>query len=550
MNCDASRTDPIDAVRDVRVHVVPQGREITVRRNTMLLDALRASHFEVAASCGGRGECGHCRVRFVSEPPLPTESDRRTFSSGELEAGWRLACRHRLVDSAEVWVGFPSFSPSDTKLVLDGLSRFRTSSPSRETPAEYGVVLDLGTTTLVGHLIDLTGCEVACSLNLLNSQIPYGADVVARIAHARTPEGHRHLVATLRQDVRVLVSSLLDASGVEPQALVSGWIAGNPTMLHFFTGADPSPLGRAPFAPRFKGGLSIPAADLGVDAAAGTVFSTAPIVSGFVGSDAVCAAGATGLGRTDQTVLVLDIGTNAEILLAHAGRLYATSAAAGPAFEGVGISCGLPARAGAVHAIKRNNGLQLETIGAAAAAGFCGTGLIDLVAILLENGLITPSGKLVSDRKTEATLAVEMQEDRVVLRNSGLYLTQKDIRVLQLAVGAMRVGMRQLLATAGIRPADVQSVIVTGTFGFSLSPNSMCSLGLIEPAWRTLVATRPNAAGEGAAHCLISSEARCTSQEIASRMRFVALETSPGFQDCFVAALRFPDPISGDCRNP
>ena len=545
MNRDASK-DPTNVAGDVRVRVVPQEREITVRRNALLLDALRAGHLDVVASCGGRGACGHCRVRFLSEPPVPTQSDRRALSEEELEAGWRLACQHRLSDSVEVWVGFPSTSAADTKLKLGGPGRSRPMAPGCGTSAGYGVALDLGTTTLVGHLIDLTSHDVVSSLNLLNSQIPYGADVVARIAHASTPEGQRHLVATLQQDVRVLVSSLLDASGVKSQALTSGWIAGNPTMLHFLTGADPSSLGRAPFAPRFRGGLSIPAADLGVDAAPGTVFSTAPIVSGFVGSDAVCAAVFAGLGHTAKTVLMIDIGTNAEILLAHAGRLYATSAAAGPAFEGVGISCGVPARAGAVFAVKPARGLQLETIGETEPAGFCGTGLIDLVAVLLESGLIAPSGKLVSDPDAEAALAVEVQGDRVALRNTDLSLTQKDVRVLQLAVGAMRVAIHQLMSAAGITSSDVKSVIVTGTFGFSLSPGSMCALGLIDPGWQDLVTTSPNAAGEGAVQCLLSKEARGNVQEIAARIRFVELETSEAFQDRFVAALRFPDPLLGE----
>jgi uncharacterized 2Fe-2S/4Fe-4S cluster protein (DUF4445 family) len=408
----------------------------------------------------------------------------------------------------------------------------------------YGIALDVGTTTVAGYLVDLRTQAVAAARAVVNSQSSYGADVMTRIRHASVAAGRRALHECTKADVRHLVEELCGEVGAPPARVLLGWVVGNPAMMHLAFDLDPASLGHAPFAPRVRGGLSIPATRLGLAIAEGAMLATAPSIGGFVGADAVAACVAAEVTESAQTSLLLDLGTNAEMALCHRGRILACSAAAGPAFEAVGVSCGVPAQRGAICSILGGDPVDWRTIDDAPAVGLCGTGLIDLVALLLQADLLRPDGRLCPDPVSpEPMRGLTVTEQGAYLTSTSVPvgLTQQDIRTLQLAAAALRAALTSLLAEAGLNLDEVERVVITGSFGASLRVESLITLGVLPAAWERRTELWPNAAGEGAVLCLLDEACIQRAERIASRAEHVELETLKGFRDRYLGALSFPD---------
>lgn len=585
----------------------PSGQPLNAHAEETVLQALQRQGVPILAACNGDGRCGQCRVRWLTPAPDPTGDDRVILLSSELSDGWRLACRHRLQGRAELWVPpiaegphegkaitatlhpvdiprvssveltFSSAKPSLLDLLgevdaLAGerwiwsetmkgtLSTFLPSlregeawsvhaiqnrvvhlSPSEVPP--YGVAVDIGTTTLAAYLVDLRSGQIVVSQGGTNSQFAHGADIMTRIAYARNESGTSRLTTLVRRDIHALIQTLLLSVRASWEPLIAVWIVGNPSMLHMVLGVDPSPLGIAPFRPRFIGGLSVPAHQVGLPVSKPVLLSTVPGIAGFVGSDAVAAAVSSELLHSRETTLLIDVGTNAEILLQHEGHLVACSAAAGPALEGVGLSCSMPAREGTIHAVSTDSRLRVETIGNVPPVGFCGSGLMDVVAFLLRHKLILPSGRIQSNPELEGLLGLEVTPEAIVFAvlGEGLRVTQKDLRQIQLATAAMRTGILCLLKIADVPLEDVSRVVITGSFGFALQHDSLMTLGLLNPAWRDRVEMRENAAGEGAVLCLLDEARALEAQEISWKTRHVSLETLPEFAKTFIDCLGWPE---------
>jgi uncharacterized 2Fe-2S/4Fe-4S cluster protein (DUF4445 family) len=429
--------------------------------------------------------------------------------------------------------------------------------PGDTSERRFGIAFDLGTTTVVATLLDLsTGTPVAVE-SMLNKQQPFGADVITRIsAVMMDPDALGRLSGLAQQTLAELAGSVCEQGGVEPGEVYEVAIAGNATMTHLVLGIDPEPLGVAPFIMSARLLPEVLAADLGLSVHPRARAMMFPSFGAYVGGDITAGLLASGMDRDRRTRLFIDIGTNCEIVLGNAEWLLATAAPAGPAFEGAAIRCGMRASGGAIEAVTMTpDGLDLTVIGDAAPAGLCGSGLVDAVTGLVEVGLLDSSGRLVP-AGAAASLApglahrlTKLGEERVfVLHWQGetgdvahsVYLSQRDVRELQFAKAAIATGWHILMEEAGLAPGDIQQVLLAGSFGSYLSPASAIRLGLVPRLPVLRVVSAGNVAGEGAKMALLSLRERAGGLALLEEVRYVELSDRADFNDRFVDQLPFP----------
>ncbi len=420
----------------------------------------------------------------------------------------------------------------------------------------YGMAFDIGTTTVVGYLRDLNTGELVEVAASVNPQTAFGADVIARIEHAsRTPQGLSELRRAIIQCLNRLIAEACGAAKISPQAVYDLTLAGNTTMLHLALGVPVDSIARAPYAPAVLQALEMPATDLWLKAHPRARVSLLPHVAAYVGADIVADLLSSNLMRRDRMTLLLDFGTNAEIVLGSRKRTVACAAAAGPCFEGGNISCGMRAARGAIYGVRLEDDLlKWDTIGDAAPAGLCGTGLIDLVALLCDHGVIDEAGKLLPPERAPhapADLRDRVEGEGRQLRfrlaaaeesavGTALYLTQRDIRELQAAKAAIAAGVRLLCERLGIDPNAISETLMAGAFGNSIRTESGIRLGLLPRGPHTRYRSIGNAAGVGAQMALLSGAARRRAERIAERVEYVELSSEKSFTDVFAEEMYFP----------
>jgi len=524
----------------VHYRVKAAGRVFLVPAGAPLARALNQNEPFVETPCGARGQCRKCLVRVLGEAPPPTPADLEQLTRAELEQGLRLSCQLRVDRDLEVAV-VPAAALDPRKASLGRLTgpvEVDPWAPLHPTGRSLGFALDVGTTGMAGALLDLrTGEELAVHA-VANPQAAYGADVMTRLAYAIQGEEQREeLTRVVREAARGLLDRLLSKAGARRDEVVAATLAGNTAMHHLFLGLPVGDLAVAPYTPATVDGqvFAIPGFPM---------LYALPVIAGFVGADAVAAALAAGMDEGDGTVLLVDVGTNGEVLLRHQGQLYACSAPAGPAFEGGEISRGMRAGPGAIEAVRFDGSDLAVTVipgrtaaAGTAARGICGSGLLDAVAALLEAGLLDRTGRL----RAEGPLAHRLAEvGQAVVLASGVELTQKDIRAFQLAKGAIRSGIEMLLRAAGIAAPDLDAVLLAGAFGNYLRRESAVATGLLPLVDPARIHPIGNAAAAGAKLALLSRTARARAESLARRARFVELATHPDFEEVFLEALNFP----------
>ncbi|MBI5344690.1 MAG: DUF4445 domain-containing protein [Deltaproteobacteria bacterium] len=323
--------------------------------------------------------------------------------------------------------------------------------------------------------------------------------------------------------------------------------AGNTVMEHILLGVSPAPLGRIPYKPAFKEGRHMMAADLGFHAGPDAPLYTFPIIGGFVGGDAVSVVLALSMHKKKNTSLAIDIGTNSEILLSSKGVIYATSAAAGPAFEGGGIESGMTAGHGAIRSVRiEADVVRLGVIGGVTPKGICGSGLVDAAASLIKAGVIEKSGRIKGGEEVSSNLSDRIKEgpggNGFLLfkgASTGITLSQTGIRALQTAKAAIKAGIETLIRRAGITPEDIEEVYVAGAFGISLDKESLATIGLLEKGWMDKVTFTGDAALDGAILAARSGEKRKEAGEIAESARYIPLSGSPDFERAFIKNMDF-----------
>ncbi len=428
------------------------------------------------------------------------------------------------------------------------------------TGNRYGIAFDLGTTTVVATLLDLsTGTPMAVS-SMLSKQQPFGADVISRISAVMLEPGNLDRLTELaHSSLSELVTEICDEAGVDRYDVYEVALAGNATMTHLALGIDPEPLGVAPFILSARLLPEILASDIGVQVhprARAVVF---PAFGAYVGGDITAGLLASGMNRDARVRLFIDIGTNCEIVLGSRDWLLATAAPAGPAFEGAAIRCGMRAADGAIEGVVldagTSGGVSLKIIGDCEPVGLCGSGLVDAVASLVAVGLLDRSGRFVPV-DVAAQIAPGLAGRLTMLGNErvfvlhwrgepgdvadSIFLTQRDVRELQFAKAAIASGWNVLLEEARLTAADVQQVLLAGSFGSYLSPASAIKLGLVPKIGVMRVVSAGNVAGEGAKMVLLSVRERAAALALLEEVRYVELSDRPDFNDSFVEQLQFP----------
>ena len=421
----------------------------------------------------------------------------------------------------------------------------------------HGIAFDIGTTTLVGTLIDLsTGVDLAVA-STINPQTSFGDDVVSRIRKCRDEEdGLAQLHDAVIEAVAALVEEVLGKANVDRRSVCEVVFAGNTTMQQILCGISPAALGEMPFVPAFREPLWLRPTDLGLNINPAGDVHVFPQIGGFVGGDTVAGIVATRLDRQSEPSLLVDVGTNGEIVLAHDGKLVATSVAAGPAFEGARITNGMRATSGAIEKVVLDGDVRLNVIGNAKPSGLCGTGLIDVTAELLHIGILDPTGRLLGPDELPADVPDAIRarvvpngdhHDFLLVDQAAtgtgepLYLYQKDIRELQLANGAIRAGISILLGMEGIDAGQLGSVLLAGAFGNFIRRRNARRIGMLPQIPSERIRFVGNAASFGAKRVLLSVEEKEYASRVMRETRHVDLSMDPGFQAEFGMAMLFPE---------
>lgn len=476
------------------VTFMPQGVKVEVEPGTSLLAAQIQAGLHPDAPCGGKGTCGKCRVHLDGQQVL--------------------ACQTPVSRPMTVWLS----PPAQAVVLTQGLA----CSTQPDGQYAYTAAFDIGTTTLVGYLLDgITGQELACA-SALNPQAQYGADVISRIQtvleQPQTP-----MRGCICQALGALTGELARQAGIDPAQIQCTAVVGNTAMHHLLLGIDPRPLVTPPYMPRQTDAQILPAQTL---LPVSGQIRVLPNIAGFVGADTVGCLTATRFDQRQELTLMIDIGTNGEMVLGDSRRRVACSTAAGPAFEGAKISQGMRGSPGAIdHVSVQDGGLVCHVIGEEQARGLCGSGLLDLVACLLDLGVIDESGCLEGKSYT--------------IPGTSVCLTQSDVREVQLAKAAIRAGIELMCSHLGTVPEQIQTVLLAGAFGNYLNPRSACRIGMIPPCLLERIQPIGNAAGAGARLCALSQAEFAYSQRLARQTEFLELASKPDFQDRFVDALEF-----------
>ena len=413
----------------------------------------------------------------------------------------------------------------------------------------FGVSFDVGTTTVVATLVDLRSGAAAAVASTINRQATFGADVIARMGHAMTgPEAIEELRAAVVATVNGLLDEVVGAAGISRAHLYEAVVVGNATMLHLLLGIDPRSIALSPFVATFLEAQDLRATDAGVAIHPEGRVVLFPSIGAYVGADIVGDVVATGLAREPEKRLLIDVGTNGEIVCGNQDRVVATAAPAGPAFEGGQILCGMRATEGAIEGVVLTNGeVELQVIGGTEIAprGLCGSGLIDTVAQLRLAGLLKAGGLFATDDELAGhPLAARVRSSgglRVFALTDDVVLTQLDVRELQSAKGAIATGIEVAMREIGYSAADLDEVLLAGSFGTYINPESARVLGLVPPVPVDRIKAVGNTASEGAKMALMSFREREMATELPGVIEYVELSGAADFNDMFIANLGFPE---------
>lgn len=429
--------------------------------------------------------------------------------------------------------------------------------PGDTSSWSYGLAVDIGTTTVVGAIVNLKTGAVEAVKSTLNSQASFGADVISRASHTMMePDGLAQLTERILSTINGLVQELSDTCGVRLDQMYEAVVVGNATMLHLLLGIHPEPISVAPFIPAISEAVTLPAATVGIKLHPQARLSTLPHMGAYVGADIVSGVLATGLARNKdgKQRLYIDVGTNGEIVLGSIQRALSTAAPAGPAFEGAQIQAGMRASDGAIEGVQITPaGVTLQIIGGnLRPIGICGSGLVDAVAELVKAGLVDISGKLLKPDDARAAGISEALISRLVTLDRGIrgfrlsdetdniILTQPDVRALQFAKGAIAAGVEVLLAEMDWTADDLDEVLLAGSFGSYINPASARAIGLVPWVPVERIVAVGNAAGEGAKISLLSFREREAANRLPEFIEYRELSGRTDFNDIFMNVLAFP----------
>ncbi len=582
-----------------KVKVINENRVIESRGLKTLLELLIENDVYIESPCGGKGSCGKCLVKINNEPvfklacqtqvdsdmtvevvstkpeeekilvdgtmmeleilPLITKElvnpEALTYKSEALDKAVNRSYKSPLNFS---YANYKELSEifnenfEELTLTLENKEDILNLEPGDTREKIYGIAIDIGTTTVAGYLWDLHKGEKICTSAMLNKQSPYGADVISRITYCLESEnGIEELQNKALETINFLIEDLCKKGDVDKDNIYHLNLVGNTTMSHLFWGFNPTTLGRSPYLPVTQKPVRAKAKEISIDINPKGEVVFMPSIAGFVGADTVGAALATQIDENKKELL-LDLGTNGEIVVTGNGKMIACSTAAGPAFEGAKISHGMQATSGAISRVTyENNNLLYTTIGNDFPKGICGSGLMDIMAILIRKGVIDKSGRIVSAENIEdQELAKRIKEKENVKSfviaspkegqdGKEVILTQKDVREVQLAKGAVAAGISALLSETEITYDELENVYLAGGFGNYVDVESIRTLGLFSEVKSENIIPVGNAAGSGCQMALVNKNIYEQAIDLVEKVDHLELASKPEFQTLFMEAMYF-----------
>jgi uncharacterized 2Fe-2S/4Fe-4S cluster protein (DUF4445 family) len=559
----------------------PDGKRVSIHAGATLLEAAGQAGIILDTICGGKGTCKKCVVNLR----------RKASPSGEPDSKAVLACQYHIESDVTVTIP-PASRFFEQKILTEGTGAKVQGRPDvwekyRDKGENiFGLAVDIGTTTVVVKLLNMKDGRCIATEAELNPQTQYGDDVISRIAYAQSDAKLADLTRAIVDCINKLISQLCKQAHANPEHIYEVCVVGNTTMNHIFLGFPVAQLGQAPYRAFSVEAHNRLPDDLKLSInPAGNIY-TVENIAGFVGSDITAAALAAGIDSADEMTLMVDIGTNGEIVLGTANKLYAASCAAGPALEGARISCGSRASEGAIEAVIANkNDIDLDVIGApasscrktgAGARSICGSGLIDAVAVLLQLDIIDKSGRFAEAEKLKGRLppailsritehdgqrAFVLAENRrstslkpvKITAKMAVLLTQEDIRQVQLAKAAIRTGIKLLqkkirlrvsdvaasAESLGVGDDDIRHIYLAGAFGNYIRAESALRIGLLPNVPTERIHFIGNAACSGAQMILLSRRLRTQAGELARKIEYVEIAHERQFADVFAESMAF-----------
>lgn len=494
--------------KEIKITIHPAGLELIVIAGTPMMDILH--EYGIEFPCGGKGKCGSCKIKILKGDIPVSEKHRSHLVSLGLSENFRLACMSAPYSNIEIEI------PQLETVILADNSTFEF-----EPLSGYGIAVDIGTTTLVAQLLDLASGRVLNVATARNPQGKYGADIISRIEYALQPDHAEILKQLIRQKIGEMIYSLLKGYPVSINKIV---LVGNTVMQHLFCGFDVKALSFYPFESPFIAAKHFLPSDLGWQLDGKTEIVFMPSIGSFVGSDILAGIFATRLHLSDSYQVLIDLGTNGEIVVGNKHRILCASTAAGPAFEGARITMGMTATTGAISSvINRKGKYNCHTIGNVTPTGICGSGIIDAVAIFLEKNLMNEFGDIQSG------------EPQLYLDHK-VFLNQKDIREVQLAKSAIHTGLEILYKQLEIKQEQIDNLYIAGGFGNFINLSNALKIGLLDLEEDKII-KMGNTALIGAKIFLFTKPEKI--DEVLKIIRHISLESDPEFQDLFIQNMMF-----------
>ncbi|MBE6014585.1 MAG: DUF4445 domain-containing protein [Lachnospiraceae bacterium] len=592
------------------IKFIPNNVTVTVDDGTTILDAQIKAGLVPDAPCGGKGTCGKCLVNVTESKEISgivkacqiKIHEDMTVDLINVPKGYNLLTQgvereidinpglksvdvtvkeciigdnrsdwERLKDAVAERVAINEKAiPPNIRVVADLYNVLQDNDYKvnvivfndeiLEVRAEnkpiYIVAFDIGTTSVVGYLLDAaTGKELAVA-SMLNPQAQFGADVIQRSNYA-IEHGTKELADAIRGALNQLIEKVCKKAKIDVTDVYAVNLVGNTCMNHLFFGITPGALVHSPYNPSLSETVHCNAGHVGIKINPVGKLTFLSNIAGFVGADTVGVLLATGFDEIEPITLAIDIGTNGELVLGNKDRAITCSTAAGPAFEGAKIECGMRGSEGAIDHLQVNGtNLEMSVIGDKKPIGICGSGLMDIICIMIETGIVDEGGRIVDEdelttdfAKANAGRITEIDGKKAFVladkdasgNGEPVFIGQKDVREVQLAKGAMAAGIELMSKQLGIQTEDIKQVMIAGAFGNYMDPHSACAIGLIPRELEDRIIPIGNAAGEGSKIAALSRKECERSQRMAKHTEFLELATDPDFQDCFVDQLEFPE---------
>ena len=512
---------------EYKVKVCREGKEVLLsgQVGVSLLDTFAQNDTYISAACGGAGKCGKCGVRMTEHPTEIKSADREFFSEAQLAAGWRLSCL--TFPETDCTVVIESSDESEFEVITDFQEMEAADAECQEDG--YDIAIDIGTTTIAISLIGRNSGKVKCTYTAVNRQRAYGADVIARIQASNEGKGEA-LRDCIRQDLYDGIHKIQEDAGLDAKQIHRIAIAGNTTMGHLLMGYSCETLGVAPFTPVNIDTIHTTFAELFAGIAGSdeeepeAEIVLLPGISTYVGADIAAGMLRCGFEKKEKPCLLIDLGTNGEMAIGTGEKILVTSTAAGPAFEGGNISCGMGSVRGAICGVSINGtDVSCQTIGDAPAVGLCGTGVIETVAELLQNEWIDETGMLEEDYFDDGFVLAQTPEGK------DISFSQKDVREIQLAKSAVRAGMETLLLRFGVGYEDIDQVFLAGGFGYRMNLDKAIAIGLLPEELHDKIVAVGNSSLGGAVTYLTESDAVKRLDQIVSVSEEIGLSADKDF---------------------